>query len=291
MIGLTPSPSLKAAPKIRPAVPADQQRIADLIFFETHVHRHLDWRNPLDWLGASPYWVMEKADRLQAVLACPTDPDSVAWIRLFVYVPHLSGSSAWSSLWTRARRQLAGRGGVTVAAIAVQRWFGTILAENGFRLTQHIVLLERGSQSLQLSGGLGVRVRDMTADDLPGVVEIDRLAFEPLWHNSFPALRLAFSQALYATVAEDTSGVVGYQMSTASSRGAHLARLAVRPEAQTHGLGAALVQDLILHVRNHEVSKITVNTQSDNRASLALYQKLGFRRTGEVYPVYTCWIE
>jgi ribosomal protein S18 acetylase RimI-like enzyme len=31
---------------------------------------------------------------------------------------------------------------------------------------------------------------------------------------------------------------------------------------------------------------VTVNTQQDNIASLSLYQKAGFRRTGEEYPVY-----
>jgi len=36
---------------IRPAVPGDQQQIANLIHFEGHTHRNLDWRAPLDWLG------------------------------------------------------------------------------------------------------------------------------------------------------------------------------------------------------------------------------------------------
>ena len=39
----------QAGEQIRPASPSDQQKIADLIFFESHVHRHLDWRTPLDW--------------------------------------------------------------------------------------------------------------------------------------------------------------------------------------------------------------------------------------------------
>jgi ribosomal protein S18 acetylase RimI-like enzyme len=32
--------------------------------------------------------------------------------------------------------------------------------------------------------------------------------------------------------------------------------------------------------------RLTVNTQSDNAASLALYRKTGFHETGERYPVY-----
>jgi hypothetical protein len=40
--------------QVRPAVPQDQHQIANLMFFESHVQRHLDWRAPLEWLG-SPF--------------------------------------------------------------------------------------------------------------------------------------------------------------------------------------------------------------------------------------------
>ena len=63
--------------RVRPAVPQDQHQIANLMFFETHVHRHLDWRAPLEWLGSPFYWVVEDNGRVLAVLACPQDPDGV----------------------------------------------------------------------------------------------------------------------------------------------------------------------------------------------------------------------
>ena len=115
---------------------------------------------------------------------------------------------------------------------------------------------------------------------------MDAAAFEPLWQNSVAALRKAFEQASYASIAEDSSGIIGYQLSTGGSFGAHLARLAVRPNLQGRGLGAALVRELIMHMKRAGGLRITVNTQADNAASLALYDRLGFRRTGEQYPVY-----
>jgi ribosomal-protein-alanine N-acetyltransferase len=80
--------------------------------------------------------------------------------------------------------------------------------------------------------------------------------------------------------------VIGYQLSTRNSLGVHLARLAVRPAVQGKGVGYALVADLIQQVRRRGISHLTVNTQSDNATSLALYQRMGFRETGERYPVY-----
>ncbi len=283
----SPAPRRAGRP-IRPANSSDQQKIADLIFFESHVHRHLDWRTPLDWLGYSPYWVFEEGRHISAALACPTDPDAIAWIRLFAYASHLSRHAAWPPLWEAARGQLAEQGGGTVAAIATQHWFDQVLVDAHFDLAQHIVLLECEDMSSD-TGVLAadIAIRGMTRQDLPAVVDVDAAAFEPLWRNSLPALAKAYEQSSYATVAQDRSGLVGYQISTGGAFGAHLARLAVLPKDQGHGIGAALVRDLMAHMQSSGSWKVTVNTQADNAASLALYARLGFRRTGEKYPVYT----
>jgi ribosomal-protein-alanine N-acetyltransferase len=292
MIAINKSASLRAGLQVRPAVSSDQQEIADLILFSSHVHRHLDWRTPLDWIGYSPYWVLEEGGRLVGALAFPPDPDSISWIRLFVYASQHSGSSVWLPLWNAARRELAAAGGATVAVIATQRWFDSILVENGYFLHGHITLLEWNNQpKVPTPVPSNINLRAMTLDDLPSVVEVDSAAFEPLWRNSFGALSRAYSQASHASIAEDDSGIVGYQLSTGAPLGAHLARLAVKPEVQGRGLGAALVDDLIIQIQNSGGSRLTVNTQADNAASLALYLRLGFHRTGEQYPVYTLPVE
>ncbi len=284
--------SVQIGREVRAAVRADQQKIADLIFLETHVHRHLDWRAPLDWLGHSPYWVIEEGTRLTGALACPPDPEGVAWIRLFGFASHLSGHEAWRMLWAAARSQLAEAGHVLVAAIAIQRWLDAILIEAGFSLEGHIVLLEREDQPRPPVRVLpNVNVRAMRRDELPQVAEVDAAAFDPLWRNSLDALGKAYAMSSYASVAEDGSGLIGYQLSTGGEFGVHLARLAVRPQTQRRGVGAALVEDLLAHVPESTAARVTVNTQANNAASLALYYRLGFRRTGERYPVYKVEVE
>src|SRR5512142_621413 len=142
MIPVEHTAAQAAGRQIRPATRSDQQKIADLIFFESHVHRHLDWRTPLDWLGFSPYWVCEEGRQITAALACPPDPDSIAWIRLFAHASHLSEDAAWPLLWEAARNQLAAEGGGTAAAIATQHWFDQILIDQHFDRAGYIVLLE-----------------------------------------------------------------------------------------------------------------------------------------------------
>ena len=87
-------------------------------------------------------------------------------------------------------------------------------------------------------------------------------------------------------VAENEEGLIGYQLSTGGGQRTHLARLAVHAARQGRGVGRALLRDLFARLENHGILKLSVNTQSDNAASLSLYQKMGFVRTGEQYPVY-----
>ena len=44
----------------RTATQEDKQKLAYLIHFEVHVHRHLDYRPPLDWVGERPFPILEK---------------------------------------------------------------------------------------------------------------------------------------------------------------------------------------------------------------------------------------
>jgi ribosomal protein S18 acetylase RimI-like enzyme len=273
--------------QVRPAASMDQRQIANLIHFESYVHRHLDWRNPLDWIGVPPYLVVEQEGRVAAALACPPDPPQVAWIRLFVNSDRLPLKEAWDILWAAAQAGLRRNGNARVAVIALKDWFRGLLTDSGFTLRQQIVMFERREGMLTHEARPpGIKIRPMTIRDLPAVVAVDAAAFDPLWHNSLPALNRAYHQAMLSTVAESAQGLIGYQISTQNPYGAHLARLAVQPEAQGQGVGKALVSELIQGLARRGAARLTVNTQDDNFPSLALYKRLGFGATGERYPVF-----
>ena len=276
---------------VRPANPKDHQQLSNLIFFESRLHRHLDWRSPLEWLGAPFYWALEENRQITAAMACPTEREGIAWVRLFVYTGRWSAESAWSLLWATARQEIAEAGGAKVAAIAIQPWFQDVLAESRFENRQQIVMLEWRYQPSSAAASprepSGIRIRRMTEADLAEVEKTDAASFDPLWQNPLETIRRAFGQALYGTVAENENGIIGYQLSTGGGQRAHLARLAVHPSVQGKGAGRALLEDLFRYITFTGISKLSVNTQSDNQASLSLYQRMGFLRTGEEYPVYT----
>lgn len=273
--------------KVRSVHDNDRHQLANLIHFETYVHRHLDWRPPLDWIGHAPYLVAERDEDILAALVCPPDPPKAAWIRLFAVSSNWHVSDAWNTLWAAAREQLHAIDEVFVAAIPLQQWFRSILEKSGFILSDNVVSLvwQRGT-SLTPPKDLPFRIRPMNFDDITAVEELDWKAFGDLWRNSRDSLMLAYKQHAVATVAEDDNGLVGYQISTASPMGGHLARLAVHPNVQSKGIGFALVRDALDQFERRGAIRVSVNTQEANAASLSLYRKSGFRLTGEVYPVY-----
>jgi ribosomal-protein-alanine N-acetyltransferase len=174
-----------------------------------------------------------------------------------------------------------------VSAIVVKHWFQSLLVSSGFELKQNIVLLELKHEDLRsFPVPHGIQIRPMQDADMPAIARVDLAAFGQFWHNTENVLQRARLQCASATVAEDDTGVIGYQLSTKNPLGAHLARLGVRPESQGRGVGTALVSQLIQSFDATQLSRLSVNTQADNIASLSLYKKMGFVRTGDQFPVF-----
>jgi len=273
---------------VRPATLEDIQSLANLVHFEAHVHRHLDWRPPLDWVGYHPYLLAEQNGEIIAALACPPDPPGMAWIRLFAVATDIGIRLTWGELWSAALNHFIASGpSLSVAAIPLHGWFRTLLEESDFEQTHNVVVLSwKQGAPAQLGARSGSRIRKMELADLSQVEVVDRAAFDLVWQNSRDNLEIAFRQAAVATVAEEAGEVIGYQISTAAPMGGHLARLAVKPQNQSRGVGQALVADLLAQFERRGAQVVTVNTQEDNLSSLALYRKAGFNRTGEEYPVY-----
>ncbi len=274
---------------LRPAEKSDHSALLSFTNSLNYLHRHLDWRDSLEWLGRMPFWIWEENHKILAALACPPEPPEVAWIRLFAVSMQASPDLAWQQLFGRVLEDLRERAvRPAIVSLALREWYEDLLKRNGFIHHQDIVVFmfddtPPGAPRLDPS----IQIRKMCPDDLPDVTHIDQMAFEPIWRLSVDDMRFAFAKSSYCTVAERDGQIIGYSMSSSSGMYAHLARLAVHPEIQRQRLGFALVQDLLHYFINDlNYWGVTLNTQHNNASSLALYHKIGFRETGERFPVY-----
>lgn len=271
---------------IRTALTTDRPRLANLIHFGSYIHQHLDWKPPLDWIGTKPYLLVEKKDNILATLACPPDVPEMTWIRLFAVNSPISVERAWKLLWPKARTQLINMGKINIAAISLQGWFNDLLESSGYKHTDDVMVLQWEGTTFPSPKNTNLYVRAMQTSDLKTIEAIDHQAFGNVWKNSLEALELAYQQSSLASVVECDREVVGYQYSTVGAMGGHLARLAVKPTMQRKGLGYLLVHHVLTYFRNQGIKRVTVNTQQNNPASLALYTRIGFSHTGESYHVY-----
>lgn len=271
---------------VRPANPSDRNTILTLIRFETHGHAHLDWKPVEDWLGTQPYLLAERGRRALGALAAPPDPTDTAWLRLFVTVDDLPPAELWNLLWPRAAAALVEAGVHTAAALSLDGWIDPLVKSAGFQQTHSVVVLSRRRAPAPALRPTPAHIRLAQPADYDAVAATDFSAFTSPWQMSAAVISDAIRRADYLTVAEVQGAIVGYQLTTPTSQGAHLARLAVQPAWQGQGIGAALVADLIDHSARRNYRELTVNTQDNNAGSLAVYQRMGFVRSSVQYPVY-----
>lgn len=275
--------------KLRPALPSDRTALYRFITSPNHIHRHLDWRDPLEWLGRDPFWLIEEDNQVTATLACLPEPEEVAWVRLFAASAHSSPDRAWSKLFECVLdniRQYDPQ--PAIVSLSLREWYEDLLKRKGFIHHQDIVVFLYDQEPPPPIGlDPAIRVREMESPDLPAVYQIDHQAFEPIWRLSGDDLQFAYEKSTYSTVAERDGQIIGYSMSSSAGTYAHLARLAVDPNLRGQRIGYGIVQDLLdqfINQRGHW--GVSLNTQHDNHASLALYHRVGFRETGERFPVY-----
>lgn len=272
---------------VRQANEKDKNSIANLVYFGSYVHRHLSWQTPVAWITQEPFLIAERYNQIIGVLACPVTLPGVAWIQAFAVAHQYDPELVWRAMWDECKTRLSGKH-VEVAVMPMQPWYRALLKQSEFQYIHDVIMLAwDGVPFPDECVPKGFRLRLMTRNDLKQVVEVDHEAFASIWRHSFNELENAYQQAAFATVLETEERIIGYQISTMSPYGAHLARLAVLPQYQHQGLGKIMVIDLLKFYRDKGIMKVTVNTQSNNQASLALYQHLGFRLTPEKYPVFT----
>jgi ribosomal-protein-alanine N-acetyltransferase len=274
--------------RIRPAEWQDAIPIQKLLNAHALVHRYLDWRHPIQWLGSQPFLILEEEGKLQAVMACPVERPGTAWIRLFACNWEVSLESAWKVLFKEASVQLSKTSEqINCYVLALEDWLDNLMQKQSYPKYQEIIILQRRLDECSLhEKPPDIVIRPMTPADIPIIAEIDLSCFEDHWTYSIQTLEMAFQQSCFALVADVNGGPIGYLLGTQAGETCHLARIAVHPGYKRRHIATHLITRLFIDVRKKGIKYITLNTQSNNKPSQALYDKMGFRRTGESFGVY-----
>jgi ribosomal protein S18 acetylase RimI-like enzyme len=264
--------------------------VRDLLFRSYRTHTHLDWQESDQWLDdgeAYPSRLAWQGSRLQGIIATSAPLNQTCWLRIASISDQADAQQVFSLLWESLLPELRAQSVRTSALLLIRNWIAAYAEPLGFHYAEEIITFRRPSLEIPFDSPTpGLTIRLTQPEDLTAILGVDNRAFVAPWQMEREELRQAERISASCTVAELDGNMVGYQLSTLYFDGAHLARLAVVPEAQGIGVARTLLIDLLSRFARRGVLSMTVNTQASNTRSQRLYTGFGFERTGYDLPVW-----
>jgi ribosomal-protein-alanine N-acetyltransferase len=237
------------------------------------------------------------------MLVALCDPPPIAWLRVVAIDQH-EPAYPLRKLISAACARLQTTDATLLACLSSSRWLDEALPKLGFTLGQEIVGMEWGpsASTLEWPESLAPRdvgereanklsqltIRTVREDDFTQLVALEHAAFDdPLWWSSLTQMARAAKGAVNFDVAEVASQIVGFTFGAWTGRQeVHIVRIAVAPAARQQGIGAALLHNALEGYLSEQFQYVTLNTQSDNIAAHRLYERFGFRQTGDRFSIW-----
>jgi len=131
--------------------------------------------------------------------------------------------------------------------------------------------------------------RRMKTEDIPSVLEIERLSFTNPWSRetfvgeiqndiiSFPLV----------LIEKPESRLVGYLVYWRIHDDVQINNIAVHPDYRGRGFGEAMLRSLIKNLKKEEVTFISLEVRCSNTPAISLYRKFGFEVIGKRTGYYT----
>ncbi|NES93766.1 MAG: ribosomal protein S18-alanine N-acetyltransferase [Desertifilum sp. SIO1I2] len=142
-----------------------------------------------------------------------------------------------------------------------------------------------------------VELRSLMLENLPAIVELDRLCFGQLWTaEGYQRELLSPNSVLLGLVPVPQppidppdlpetlwrlpSQLLGLGCFWAILEEAHITIVAVHPDYRAQGLGQALLFSLLKVARDCALERATLEVRASNQAAVRLYEKFGFAVAG-----------
>lgn len=266
----------------------DQAELLAFLNGSNLAYEHLDWFPSKSRLAEPSTFCLYSQDQLEAILSVAPDNEEFAWLRFFFTLRDGRHRSNFNILFKHASMWLKEQGVRRLFSMATSNWFEILLIENGFQVQNRLISLVTSQfTGMTKESSINAQIRPMRLSDLDEIGELDNLCFSAPWQFNHASLEKCYRLGAYASLATINEKPIAYQITTHFLDHLHLARVAVHPDWRGHGIAKVLLYDLEAHFEDNEIDSISVNTQVDNLASLALYASLGFQQEGNLLPVYS----
>jgi ribosomal-protein-alanine N-acetyltransferase len=249
------------------------------------------YKQPSTWkwaghLESDSFVVTERDGTMTGTIFAWPDESPVAWVRMAALAAR-PDTDEWLDLslpllFDSLQRIRAN----TLAWMDHGDWIGPYLKARGFTPLVDVVTLVKFDLEWPDTNLVDIHLCPAVGENVSAIVAIDRAAFTPYWWQSEKTLYRRLGTASHFEVAKLGKDVIGYAEGEIHLPTAHLCRIAVHPNHQGRGVGAALLRNALHAFRQQGVEYVTLNTQSDNLFSQKLYRRFGFNRTGDFATVW-----
>lgn len=131
---------------------------------------------------------------------------------------------------------------------------------------------------LAVESPVTLRVRMMSAADVPALLGIERELFGPeAWSEAVFRSELAQGDSRTYVVAEEDGQPLGYGGLVAYPDDAWVQTVAVRRDRWGQGVGAAILEELLADAARRGRERVGLEVRADNSRAQQLYRRYGFR--------------
>jgi ribosomal-protein-alanine N-acetyltransferase len=168
-------------------------------------------------------------------------------------------------------------------------WFTDILVGVGFQPQNTIIGLQRPTKLPVPRAPQPATLQRLHGSDIAAVQLIDAQAFDYEWRKNDFEIHQLFNTDTIAFHAIVTGQSVAYAIAVLHDHGSllHIVRIAVLPAWRRQGIAQQLLTAIISYGQQIDATQISLNTQYDNHAALALYHQHGFQQTSDRHQVIT----
>lgn len=124
-----------------------------------------------------------------------------------------------------------------------------------------------------------IKIVNMEGVHVPQVAALEKLCFSDPWSENSVASELKNPLSLWL-VALDGDAVAGYVGSQSVMGESDMMNIAVDPNYRRQGVAAALIEELVLQLKQNGNHCLTLEVRASNEPAVKLYEKLGFDQIG-----------
>ena len=124
-----------------------------------------------------------------------------------------------------------------------------------------------------------IKIVNMEGVHVPQVAALEKLCFSDPWSENSVASELKNPLSLWL-VALDGDAMAGYVGSQSVMGESDMMNIAVDPNYRRQGVAAALIEELVLQLKQKGNRCLTLEVRASNEPAVKLYEKLGFAQIG-----------